>query len=139
MGYARYVTSGSNLLDLHVPCDENAPRTIRRHLAAIHDGGWSLDDGLLVASELVTNAVQHSDCTEDHPLKVQAAFRHGNLVIAVTDPGLSGKAAEPTEPRSLLPGGRGVQIIELLSVNWGAERRDGYRVWAEVAGRSPDG
>jgi anti-sigma regulatory factor (Ser/Thr protein kinase) len=136
------VTSTSNVLDLHVPCDENAPRTIRRHLAAVHDGGWSLDDGLLVASELVTNAVQHSGCDENHPLKVEAAFSHGSLVISVTDPGLSGEAAkptEPTEPRSLYPGGRGLQIIQRLSLKWGAEKRNGYRVWAELAAGSPDG
>jgi hypothetical protein len=75
-------------------------------------------------------------------LKVEAAFHRGSFVISVTDPGLSGKAAEPTgptEPGSLHPGGRGLQIIELLSVNWGAEHRNGYRVWAELAVGPPDG
>jgi anti-sigma regulatory factor (Ser/Thr protein kinase) len=101
-------------------------------LAAKHHGGWSLDDGLLVASELVTNAVQHSGCEGEQSLTVHVAHHDGNLTISVHDPGRSRDDAQPVENNRSDPGGRGLQIIEQLSVRWGSERPDGYRVWAEL-------
>jgi anti-sigma regulatory factor (Ser/Thr protein kinase) len=119
-------------LSLEVPCDRHAPMAVRQVLADMHDGGWSLDDGLLVASELVTNAVRHSGCSDAHNLTVDIARREGNLLIAVHDPGLSAKIAEPVSTESSEVGGWGLRIIERLSARWGSERPDGYRVWAEL-------
>jgi anti-sigma regulatory factor (Ser/Thr protein kinase) len=122
----------SNLFRLEVPCDVHAPKVVRAALAATHDGGWALDDGLLVASELVTNAVQHSRCTASDRLNVHVGRHDGNLLISVHDPGLAKDVAEPVQVKHSDPGGRGLQIIEQLSVRWGSERPDGYRVWAEL-------
>ena len=119
-------------LSLNVRCDHRAPRVVRESLAAAHDGGWSLDDGLLVASELVTNAVKHSGCLGVHDLQVEIGRRRDRLLISVHDPGLSGKAAEPVRSERSDLGGWGLQLIERLSLRWGSERPDGYRVWAEL-------
>ena len=127
--------SADDVLRLELPCDVHAPRVVRKTLAAVHDGGWALEDGLLVASELVTNAVRHSGCGGEHRLSVEVARRDGNLVISVHDPGLSRDVAKPAEPEAADPGGRGLQIIQQLSVRWGSERPDGYRVWAELPAR----
>jgi anti-sigma regulatory factor (Ser/Thr protein kinase) len=124
--------SVAGLFSLEVPCNVYAPRVVRAALAATHHGGWSLDDGLLVASELVTNAVQHSGCEGEQSLKVHVARHDGNLMISVHDPGVSGDDAQPVETNRSDPGGRGLQIIEQLSVRWGSERPDGYRVWVEL-------
>ncbi|HEX3802585.1 MAG TPA: ATP-binding protein [Solirubrobacteraceae bacterium] len=132
------MSSIDNALRLEVPCDVDAPGTVRKTLAAAHDGGWALEDGLLVASELVTNAVRHSGCMGEHILKVEVLRRHGHLMISVHDPGLSGDTVKPAEPEPADPGGRGLKIIELLSLRWGSERPDGYRVWAELAAWTPD-
>jgi anti-sigma regulatory factor (Ser/Thr protein kinase) len=70
------------------PCDVDALRVVRKTLAAVYDGGWVLDDGLLVGSELVTNAVRHSGCDGEHRLIVEVGRRDGNLIISVHDPGL---------------------------------------------------
>jgi anti-sigma regulatory factor (Ser/Thr protein kinase) len=121
-----------DLLSFDVPCAVQAPRMVRQALAAVHDGGWSFDDGLLVASELVTNAIQHSGCKDTDRLSVEVGHRDGNLMISVHDPGLSGTAASPVEHEQFGVGGRGLQIVEQLSVRWGAERPDGYLVWAEL-------
>lgn len=120
------------LLHLDLPCDVDAPRTVRHSLAALHDGEWPLDDGLLVASELVTNAVLHSGCGGEHKLHVEVRRRDGKLVISVHDPGLSGDNAEPAARKPSDPTGRGLKIVEQLALRWGAERPDGYRVWAEL-------
>jgi anti-sigma regulatory factor (Ser/Thr protein kinase) len=63
-----------DLLALEVPCDRDAPAVVRKALAAI-DGGLPVEDGILVASELVTNAVVHSGCTADHDLKIRATVQ----------------------------------------------------------------
>jgi anti-sigma regulatory factor (Ser/Thr protein kinase) len=119
-----------DLLELELPCDEHAPVTVRDALAEVHDGGWSLDDGRLVASELVGNAVRHSGCAEDHRLRITVRRRDGRLLISVHDPGLSARAVRLTGKDQ--PGGWGLRIIGQLSAAWGAERPDGYRVWAEL-------
>ncbi len=115
-----------------LPCDPRAPAIVRDTLAEAHDGSWPLQDGLLVASELVSNAVRHSGCTASHRLRVTAGLRNGRLMISVLDPGLSGGSARPALREDSEPGGWGLRIIEQLSERWGSERPDGYRVWAEL-------
>jgi hypothetical protein len=122
-----------DILSLEVPCEVHAPRVVRAAMAEAYDGGWPFDDGLLVASELVTNAVQHSGCGASHTLTVEVGHHQGNLVISVHDPGISGDVAEPVRRERLARGGRGLRIVEQLALRWGAERPDGYRVWAELA------
>ena len=64
---------------------------------------------------------------------------HGaeNLLISVHDPGRTAQSAEPAHHTRLEPGGWGLQLIETLSLRWGTERPDGYRVWAELPATSP--
>jgi anti-sigma regulatory factor (Ser/Thr protein kinase) len=124
--------SVAELFSLEVPCNVYAPRVVRAALAASNPGGWSLDNGLLVASELVTNAVQRSGCDDEQSLKVHVAHHDGHLMIAVHDPGLSKDDAQRVGTDWSEPSGRGLQIIEQLSARWGSERSDGYRVWAEL-------
>ena len=114
-----------------VRCDEFAPHAVRDAIADIPDLGWVLGDAMLVASELVTNAVRHSLCTEDDLLSVSIS-RDGRLHISVLDPGGSGKDAEIAN-RPLELGGLGLKVVEQLAASWGTERGgDGYRVWAEL-------
>ena len=125
-----------DLLSLELPCDEHAPMIARDALAEVHDGGWSLDDGRLIASELVGNAVRHSGCQLQHRLRIRVSRRDGRLRISVHDPGLSGQVARPGDGDRVEPGGWGLQIIGQLSEAWGTERPDGYRVWAELPARA---
>jgi anti-sigma regulatory factor (Ser/Thr protein kinase) len=129
------MTSSDDLLTLDLPCNPHAPVIVRDALAEVHDGGWSLDDGRLVASELVGNAVRHSGCAERHRLRIEVRRLAKRLLISVHDPGVSGQAARPAGDDRSGPGGWGLQIIEQLAEAWGAERPDGYRVWAELAAR----
>lgn len=87
---------------------------------------------MLVTSELVTNAVQHSGCTEEDFLEVIVAA-DDTVRISVTDPGNSGGSARVTQ-RDAGFGGLGLQVVEQLATTWGSERRpEGYVVWAELA------
>jgi anti-sigma regulatory factor (Ser/Thr protein kinase) len=124
----------ANLLELDLPCDERAPATVRQALSDVPDAPWAIGDAMLVASELVTNAVLHSGCQDAHEIKVSVGIREQSLVIAVVDPGLSGGDAQVRENPNF--GGFGLQIVDQLADKWGSERTHGYRVWAEVALRN---
>jgi serine/threonine-protein kinase RsbW len=124
----------SKLLSLDVPCDLNAPAVVRRAFADFDDDGSALADAILVASELVANAVLHSGASADHMVRVRASLQPQRdvLLISVHDPGFSGESAQPDRSEH---GGWGLRIVERLAQQWGAERREGYRVWAELAVR----
>lgn len=121
----------TDLLEMRVSCDELAPAAVREEIRALPSLGWTVGDAMLVASELVTNAVRHSLCTENDILRVRIT-RDGRLRISVLDPGGSGDSAEIAE-RPIERGGLGLKVVEQLAASWGTERRiDGYRVWAEL-------
>jgi anti-sigma regulatory factor (Ser/Thr protein kinase) len=87
---------------------------------------------MLVASELVTNAVVHSGCEQDDQLSVCVSERDGRIVISVHDPGITGRRAIAETKDRQGAGGCGLRIVDRLSERWGSERPDGYRVWAEL-------
>jgi serine/threonine-protein kinase RsbW len=118
------------LLQLELPCDDHAPSAVRQALSDVSDASWAIGDAMLVASELVTNAIRHSGCAEDHDIQVSFGIRDERLLIAVCDPGFSGRAAQIRNDPAF--GGLGLQIVAQLAHKWGSERTDGYRVWAEV-------
>jgi anti-sigma regulatory factor (Ser/Thr protein kinase) len=117
------------VLRLEVPCDPNAPGAVRAALRHVARASWHSDDIVLVASELTTNAVLHSGCAETHKLEFQAAIGPDSVLVSVRDPGFSEQSA--SQRRS--GGGWGLRIVDQLAARWGAERGDGYRVWAELA------
>lgn len=117
------------LVALSVPCDEHAPALVREALAELDESDPLLGDAMLVASELVTNAVRHSGCTPEELLHVQVVRYEGHLMIAVRDPGTSGAEARLIVADAGFTG-LGLRVVESLSDRWGQERGDGYRVWA---------
>jgi anti-sigma regulatory factor (Ser/Thr protein kinase) len=122
----------ARVLSLKVPCDREAPGTVRDALAELDPTEWVIGDVMLVASELVTNAVLHSGCFDHHMLDVDVRLEDERITLSVRDPGLSGQSARPATAQRRT-GGWGLQIVEQLAARWGAERGEGYRVWAEIA------
>jgi anti-sigma regulatory factor (Ser/Thr protein kinase) len=88
---------------------------------------------MLVAGELVNNAVVHSGCTPHDDLRIRASRDGGRLTISVRDPGLSGSNAVPAPRSDDRAGGWGLQIVEALCERWGEDRADGHWVWAEMS------
>jgi anti-sigma regulatory factor (Ser/Thr protein kinase) len=129
----------SELLRRYLPCDSSAPRLARQALAGLDAIKPVRNDALLVASELVTNAVLHSGCHPSEQLEVVAETLPGGLRIVVTDPGRSDRAPK-LKPSFVGPGGNGLRVVDALARRWGTERREGLRVWAELslARREPD-
>lgn len=91
-----------------------------------------LGDVTLIASELVTNAVLYSGCTEEDEIELQLERTNQYLLLSVIDPGRSGDSATVAISQQRASGGMGLSIVDQLASRWGAERSDGYRVWAEV-------
>lgn len=120
------------LFHLRVGCDKRAPSRVRRALAGALTDTWIVGDVMLIASELVTNAVTHSGGSPEDELIVELTRADERLVVSVSDPGRSGKQAVPDAARSSAFGGTGLQIVEQLTSRWGAERGNGYRVWGEL-------
>jgi anti-sigma regulatory factor (Ser/Thr protein kinase) len=119
-------------LQLQLPCDDDAPGSVRDVLRGLHGVGWLIGDAMLVASELVTNAVIHSGAGPEDLLAVHVKLGDGRLLISVRDPGISGRIAKP-RPNDDEYGGLGLRLVAQLSRRWGTERRRGQRVWAELA------
>lgn len=117
---------------ISVACDSFAPVQVRRRLEAIPHLGWVLGDAMLVATELVTNAVRHSMCSEGDVLIVSVHQDAEHVRICVRDPGTSGGTARIVEENDWF-GGLGLRIVEQLATHWGSNREaEGYEVWAQL-------
>lgn len=121
---------GSRRVDrLQLWPEHGAPSTARAFTRRMWQE-WRLpgDNGsaLLVTSELVTNAVLHA--RTDH-LELSLALHDNRMRIAVRD-------RDTRPPASHLlsgdqPGGRGLMLVDALSVGWGVlPANDGKAVWA---------
>ena len=110
--------------------DERSVSSARRLLAQILDAAGVLGEprshALLVASELVTNAISHGSRTGDE-ISVEFAVQPRRVRICVRDPIRRGSstlvALSPDERR---PAGRGLQIVEQLA-DWSERVVDGRR------------
>lgn len=83
----------------------------------------------LVVSELVTNAVRHGV----GPITLTLSDTGAGIRVGVHDLGPRGPESRHPDLRS--PGGRGLQVVDRLSVDWGVERGRaglGKTVWAIV-------
>lgn len=90
-----------------------------------------VDDALLVASELVTNAVRHGR----PQVVLSVSPLPGGLRIAVGDEGDHVFAPAMTTPTVDRPTGRGLLIVAATARNWGVTPhadRPGKTVWAEL-------
>jgi anti-sigma regulatory factor (Ser/Thr protein kinase) len=120
------------LTDLTVSCDEAAPAVVRAAISQVHGVDRPvLEDVKLVASELVTNAVRHSECSDHEFLNVRVSG-DGWLRVSVFDPGRSGGVAEIAN-RPVQLGGMGLKVVQEVASRWGTRRRaQGYEVWADL-------
>lgn len=122
----------AELIDLVLPCEPSASRTVRDALRGSPGLGSRLDEVMLVASELVTNAVVHSGADEGHSVSVEVSRSDSAVLISVRDPGLSADEAKNRAGRGSEDGGWGLMLVEQLSNRWGSKRNGSYQVWAQL-------
>lgn len=115
-----------------LPCEAESASQARLLVSAALNT-WQLshliDDGQLIVSELVANAVQHSRC---HRVRVSLERLTGGRVrVAVSD-------KSPSRPAVVTPSvdeeaGRGLLLVGSLADDWGVDYRGwGKVVWAEL-------
>lgn len=96
-----------------------------------------LDTLSLLVSELVSNAVVHSDAPEASDIELCATQLGPDAVrIEVTDQG-SGFTAVARDPERQ-DGGYGLFLIDSQARSWGIDRRCGNTVWFEIVDRRAD-
>jgi anti-sigma regulatory factor (Ser/Thr protein kinase) len=88
----------------------------------------------LIVSEFVTNAIKASQGLAHATVRVRLASDREQLLVQVWDAGASVPVLR--DPRPASEGGRGLQLVAALSVNWGvnpAGTLAGKVVWAVIA------
>ena len=114
--------------ELDLPDSLDAPRVAREFVAA-RSCGWEppADSYVLVllTSELVTNAVQHSA----HPRRLLLSCPDpGHVRVEVTDSGTALPVLTSFGPTG--EGGRGLSLVDQLADSWGHEATSGgKRIW----------
>lgn len=117
--------------------DTSAPGAARTMInEVVHDqlgtAPWVADvefDATLIASELVTNAIQTADCTR---LALAVHLHRSRMRLTVSDDGTGMPHlvfASSSDAR-----GRGLALVAALALAWGVEAvRAGKEVWADLA------
>ena len=108
-----------------------ARRFVERSLTRVPADPERLEAVVLLASELVTNAVLHAAA----PSEVRLRVRHGRVRLEVHDPSPLLPSPRPQDPDAA--SGRGMILVAALSDAWGIERGDGLTdtgktVWVEL-------
>ena len=107
-------------------------RSIAADLASRSVAPDRIDDVVLVASELVSNAVMHTagDLVNDE-LDVTWDIQPDVLLDRVDDASRQLPAPRSTNPEDIR--GRGLSIVAALALDWGVRRTSGGKqVWARV-------
>ncbi|MGI5374983.1 ATP-binding protein [Streptomyces sp. CA-251387] len=122
-----------------LPCSETSVSTARR-LVRTALATWGLDhlddDGTLIMSELVTNAVRHSGSPACRAIVTRPA--PDRVRLAVTDRSRTMPDLMDAPPDAV--GGRGLALVDSIADRWGSDRMHwGKRVWAELRTSKPEG
>jgi serine/threonine-protein kinase RsbW len=94
--------------------------------------GPEYDDVELAVSELVTNAVRHSDSARDGKVTLELAVGPGRVRVDVTDAGSATDHPQLTELPAGSEHGNGLKIVRAISNKWGVKvTPGGTTVWCE--------
>ncbi len=119
------VRAGRAPVALRVPFAASSVAVARLRLKQwMTDNGCSrehIEDGRMIVSELVANAVRHARPLPDGNILVTWQVENLELEVAVTDGGGRTLPRKGNAPSSALAG-RGMAIVETLSLSWKAER-----------------
>ncbi|MDX3434328.1 ATP-binding protein [Streptomyces sp. ME01-18a] len=91
----------------------------------------TVDAAMLIVTELVTNAVQHTDASE---IICTVGLRSDVVTVSVTDTGdVIHSAPVPAQPDGLEESGRGLVLVSALATDWGTCLTASSReVWARL-------
>jgi anti-sigma regulatory factor (Ser/Thr protein kinase) len=123
------------------PGRDDQVREVRRWLAGLLPAAPERDDVVVVAVELVTNAIRHTASGRGGLVMVEVTWSGPALRVAVADDGAAdgprlapGTAGRVTGPGRLAECGRGLRLVRALAAGTGVcgDQR-GRLVWADIA------
>jgi anti-sigma regulatory factor (Ser/Thr protein kinase) len=125
-------------LELELPREPQAPSVARAAASGACDG-LELSPSLchtllLLVSEVVSNAVLHSNASPGIPIIFTTSVTDEVIRVTVTDPG-EGFIPTPRKPEAR-HGGYGLYLLDRAAYRWGVDRLGGTRVWFELARRA---
>ena len=91
-----------------------------------------LADVELIVSELATNSVRHSGCSDADELSLEAKVEPDRVRVRMFDSGSGFEEHTPTPPKTGNGGGYGLVLLDRLSDRWGVQRDGRFSVWFEV-------
>jgi anti-sigma regulatory factor (Ser/Thr protein kinase) len=122
--------------ELELPYTASSVGVARRRLigdlavAGIYEGAAC--DAALVLSELISNALRHASPLPGFTLRASWRLLDGSVEVTVSD---GGAETVPTvhQPSGWAIGGRGLGIVDRLSLRWGVSGEEGKTtVWAQL-------
>ncbi len=121
-------------LELELKRDLQAP-SVARAAASGRCDGLALSPSLrhtlvLLVSEVVSNAVLHSNAPPDMPIVLTTSVTDDAIRVTVTDAG-DGFTPLPRAPETTR-GGYGLHLVDKAAIRWGVDRAGGTRVWFEL-------
>ncbi|CAL9509899.1 hypothetical protein SUDANB32_03603 [Streptomyces sp. enrichment culture] len=122
------------------PTPESVPRARRwfRKLIAPYEPACSVDDCLLLISELVTNAILYGQSDEEWVVHVEWSRKGASLRVEVHNPGISANV-RLRRPDADDAHGRGLLLVDSIAASWssGPSRFGGTVVSFELADAWP--
>jgi anti-sigma regulatory factor (Ser/Thr protein kinase) len=123
------------LASLTVPAKPEQVRAAREFIRDTLDDHVCAESAVLLASELVTNSVLHSASRLDGTVTITVVdVLDGGIRVEVTDAGGGSVPVLRSGGGAWAEAGRGLQLVEDLSANWGYRIEQGGRLvtWFEV-------
>jgi anti-sigma regulatory factor (Ser/Thr protein kinase) len=119
------------LAEMALPSGSGAPGAARMVIAHCLTGLVAqqvLEDAELLASELVTNSLEHGGLADGDTVLVRVYLAADTLRLEIENPGTAGVVV------SRLPGraGFGLDLVNRLAVRWGVSRDRTTSVWFEM-------
>jgi anti-sigma regulatory factor (Ser/Thr protein kinase) len=108
--------------------DHGAPRQARAAIANLEMDECVRQDVMIVASELVANAVRHSPRVPGGRIVLTVARQARSVRVEVRD---SGRGFDP-QPDPSAEGGLGLVIVGRIALDWGVVVGERTLVWCEV-------
>ena len=126
------------LIAFVLPSIPESVRMARFHIRAalgFHGLGEYADDAAAITSELVANAVQHvrDDSANTIVVTLARVWNPAAVTVVVSDSSSEGPLRRDTSADS--EQGRGLQIVEALSVHWGWRQEDGGKAIFAILAR----
>jgi serine/threonine-protein kinase RsbW len=130
----------SEVMTVHLPAVPASAAVLRHQLAADLAArpisAALIDDVVLVATELVTNAIRHAEPLADGEVTVAWRVDGREVLVRVTDGGGSSRP-RVRHPSPRETSGRGLALVETLARRWGVEDADdpggATTVWAALS------